>query len=284
MPAITSQPIPILSLVGTIVSMVVAIGTPIVLIILAMKKWKGKANLSSFFIGAGTFILFALILEQILHTIVLKSTGTIITGNIWLYALYGGMAAGIFEETGRFLAMKFAMRKTLKKENAIVYGIGHGGIEAILITGLSCISNIATIITINAGQLDALLAPLDETTKATTLASLSALWTTPSYQFFLAGMERISAIILHIALSYLVYLSIKGNRKAWFPIAILIHALVDAGTILLAQCIPVLALEVILLLFVLVLAFCIFRFLWQKDMAQSSDQPLETTAQETVSE
>lgn len=55
-----------------------------------------ESRISSFFIGAATFIVFALILEQILHIVVIKATGTALTGNIWLYALYGGLAAGIF--------------------------------------------------------------------------------------------------------------------------------------------------------------------------------------------
>ena len=39
------------------------------------------------------------------------------------------VAAGVFEETGRLLAMKFCMKKDLDKKNAIMYGIGHGGIR-----------------------------------------------------------------------------------------------------------------------------------------------------------
>ena len=51
-----------------------------------------------------------------------------LTGNIWFYALYGGIAAGVFEETGRFTAMKFWMKKSLSKESSFMYGVGHGGI------------------------------------------------------------------------------------------------------------------------------------------------------------
>ena len=52
-----------------------------------------------------------MVLERIFHFLVLQSgAGTVIQGNIWLYALYGGLAAGIFEETGRFLAFRFVLR------------------------------------------------------------------------------------------------------------------------------------------------------------------------------
>ena len=56
----------------------------------------------AFWTGVGTFFLFALVLEAMFHQLVLGSPlGAAIRGNIWLYALYAGLAAGIFEETGR---------------------------------------------------------------------------------------------------------------------------------------------------------------------------------------
>ena len=67
----------------------------------------------------------------------------VIRGNIWLYALYGGLMAGLFEETGRYLAFSFALKKyRAKNVNALMYGAGHGGFEAIVIVGLTMINNI----------------------------------------------------------------------------------------------------------------------------------------------
>ena len=57
---------------------------------------------TAFLTGAGTFVLFAMVLEPILHNLVLRSpVGAAIQQNILLYALYGGLAAGLFEETDR---------------------------------------------------------------------------------------------------------------------------------------------------------------------------------------
>ena len=106
------------SIIGIIVTLIISVGLPIALCIIVWRKT--RARISSFFIGAATFIVFALILEQILHVVVLSAAPNLIK-NIWLYALYGGLAAGIFEETGRFLAMKFCMKNNLDKQNAIMY-------------------------------------------------------------------------------------------------------------------------------------------------------------------
>ena len=218
---------------GIIFSLCISIALPVVLLIVVHKKT--KARMAMAVIGAATFFLFAMVLEQILHAVVLGVGGERITGNIWIYGLYGGLAAGLFEEVGRFVAMRFAMKKQLSLPNALMYGVGHGGIEAILIVGLASVSNLVTSIMINAGTLEASLGALDQATKEATLTQLSALWTTPSYQFFLSGIERIVAVTLHIALSVLVFQAVKLGKKRYWFLAFAIHVGVDFATVIAAN-------------------------------------------------
>lgn len=239
------------SIIGMSVSFLIAVGLPVAAFIFWRKRT--RARWSSMLIGAAVFILFALVLEQLLHLAVLDLTGTKLTGNIWLFALYGGICAGLFEETGRILAMKFCMKKTLDKKNAIMYGIGHGGIEAILLVGLSMFSNIITAVIINSGLLETSLNVLDEATRAATVSQLSALWTTQPYLFYMGGIERVSAFFLHIALSYIVYRAVKLHKIRYYFAAVLIHFLVDAATLLISNLLPIPVLEGLLLAAVIVL-------------------------------
>ena len=112
------------SMVGMVISLLLSVGLPIFLCIFIYKKT--KAWVPAFFIGCGIFVGFAMILEQICHAIVLTVTGSVIRDNIWLYAIYGGLAAALFEECGRWIAMKFCLKKHLTRENALMYGAGHG--------------------------------------------------------------------------------------------------------------------------------------------------------------
>lgn len=229
---------------GIIFSLCISIALPVVLLMVVHKKT--KARMAMAVIGAATFFLFAMVLEQILHAVVLGVGGERITGNIWIYGLYGGLAAGLFEEVGRFVAMRFAMKKQLNLPNALMYGVGHGGIEAILIVGLASVSNLVTSIMINAGTLEASLGALDQATKEATLTQLSALWTTPSYQFFLSGIERIVAVTLHIALSVLVFQAVKLGKKRYWFLAFAIHAGVDFVTVVAANYLNLVLVEVML--------------------------------------
>lgn len=256
------------AIAGMVCSAIVSIGMPLFLMILVKKKLGAK--MSAAWCGMGVFVLFALILEQMLHSIMLTAAGDVLNANIWLYALYGGLAAALFEETGRTVAMKFWMKKTLSKENAVMYGVGHGGAEAILIVGVTCINNLLTSFMINSGQMEqTLTATQDGPGKELALESLSVLWTTPGYQFFLAGVERISAIVLQICLSYLIYRAVKLGKRQFYFIAFVIHFLVDVLTILLSNLVSVVLLEVVLFAVVVMLAIWVKR-MYAGEQAEAS--------------
>lgn len=98
-----------LAIAGVICSVVLSMGVPIALFIAG--KVKLKARISSFFIGAGTYLLFAMLLEQLLHVLVIQFCGLNAQSRPWLYYVYAALAAAVFEETGRLIAMKFWMKK-----------------------------------------------------------------------------------------------------------------------------------------------------------------------------
>ena len=261
------------AMAGMVFSAVTAIGLPLVLMILV--KVKLRTRIADAGIGAVIFVLFALILEQILHGIVLGMSGSVLTENIWLYALYGGLAAGLFEETGRFVAMKFWMKKSLSGESSIMYGVGHGGIEAVLIVGFTCISNLITAMMINAGQIESAFSTIEDGPgREAAIQGLSVLWTTPGDLFFMAGIERISAIALHICLSYLVYRAVKYNMRGYWFAAVGIHFLVDAVTVLLSNFVPLPALEIVLIVLIGVLAVAVRRMYLTEGKAEHAPEIL----------
>ena len=72
----------------------------------------------------------------------------------WAYTLIGCLLAGVFEEVGRYLAFRFLLKRYTNRRDAVTYGIGHGGIEAILVLGLTAINNIAIAQLVNSGSIE----------------------------------------------------------------------------------------------------------------------------------
>ena len=229
------------------VNAVLGFAVPVCLSIYLVRRHHAK--LTTILIGAGTFFLFALVLESIMHQLVLKGPhGAAITGTPLWYAIYGGLAAGIFEETGRFLSMKFLMKKEPTKAlPGVAYGIGHGGMEMIMVFGVTMISNLVISALINSGQSDILFAKATEETASQIQAQLDQLQTMGAGSMLLGLWERFSALLLHLGFSLMVWAAVrKGGRWLWlFPAAIALHALVDAGVMMLNKSVGMVQLELI---------------------------------------
>lgn len=188
-----------------------------------------------FLVGAVTFPLFALGLEQSVHALLLHSPlGEVITGNLWLYALYGGLAAGIFEELGRFAAFKLVLREPAGRLTALCYGAGHGGIEALLLVGVTMANNLMLALTANRGG----AVPPEMEAAAAQLAAV------PAGMFLWSGFERAVAVGLHLSNSVLVFAAATRPKKQWLlPAAIGTHALANFLAVALNAKVGVLAAE-----------------------------------------
>lgn len=245
------------SIIGMCFTLLISFGLPIGLLLYAMNKLKAK--MISFWIGAATFVVFALVLEQLLHIGIINQFGEALTGNILIKAIYGGLAAGIFEEVGRFISMKLFMKRLLNKENAFMYGVGHGGIEAMIIVGMTTVSNLISAYMINTGLMEKSLELFDSDIKQQTIDQLTVLWTTSPVDFYMAGVERVVAITLHLSLSYIVYRAVKDGKIQLLFLSIALHAFADFVTVLVAGYAPIIVVEIILIVIVSIIAVFVYK-------------------------
>ena len=186
-----------------------------------------RADRLPFWIGCIVFPVFALGLEQLAYLAMAHWGFWLnVQSNIWAYGAFAGLMAGLFEETGRFVAFKTLLRKKRGNDaNALMYGAGHGGIEAVLLMSVAMISNLVFALSVNAGTADPTLA-----TQAAQLVGIA-----PA-TFLASIVERIGAIALHISLSVLVWFAAKNGKRFWlFPLAIVLHALVDAVAVIMSR-------------------------------------------------
>ncbi len=253
------------SMAGMVFSLIVSMGLPVVLAVLFSRKFKGQ--LITIFVGAGTFIFFAMILEQLLHAVVLSAAGTALTSNIFLYALYGGLAAALFEETGRYIAMRFFMKNNLNRANALMYGVGHGGVEAIMLMGMVSVNNLVTSTMINSGSINAAMAQLDAATAQLTYEQLTALWQTPAFMFYMGGVERVSALVLQIGLSLFMFRAVRNGRRNCLLLAFGVHFLVDFLTVIASDFLPTLAVEMALVVISAAVIWYAVQICWEEKQA-----------------
>jgi uncharacterized membrane protein YhfC len=198
------------SALAMVLSLVLSAGVPIAAAIWCSSKF--KKTFRNILVGALIFILFVLVLERSMHVyfLMVNFETSMFLDNPWIYAVYGAFAAGIFEETGRFLGFKFLLRGRERWEDGVAYGIGHGGIEAVLIGGLAAAQNLYLAFMVNAGTLPEALEQFR-----------SLLTDTAPYLFLVSGVERMFALALQVGLSLLVLYAVKQKKLRYFIYAVL---------------------------------------------------------------
>ena len=222
------SPVPVLSIVFCIVTALICFGVPVGLSIHCIRRAPKGHGLMAICTGAICFIVSALVLEQMLHSLVL-SLFPAITQIPAAYILYGCLAAGLFEETARLLGLRYLCKK--QSASAVIglgYGVGHGGIEAIMLAGTVMISNVMVMVTINLGNAETLLAGLEGDTYDSALAQLQQVADIPSTDFLASGVERLVAMSMHIALSMLIWMVVTKRLPMWgYALAVVLHALTN---------------------------------------------------------
>ncbi len=206
------------------------------------RRWPGVWR--AFWVGALAFISSQLLTRIPLMTMVVPGLGPDVAGFL-LSGPVASYSAGLFEETGRLVLMLLAMKAFHRWIDGVAFGFGHGGIEAILLVGLTMASNLVLAVLINVGQWPTIAATLPPDAAEQVFGALT---TTEPAAFLLGGVERLSAISLHVACSVLVLAGIVHRRKAlaWVA-AVVLHGSVNLLAVLgLAAGWPTLLVEALL--------------------------------------
>ena len=257
--------VPTLSIVFMAAAAAVCLAIPFILMIWIRRR-KG-ADILPFFIGFAVFTLFALVIEGLINYGVSQTGfGKKLLSNTWTYALYGGLMAGLFEETGRYIAFRTVLRRRLGNDaNALMYGAGHGGIEAIMTVGVTYVTYIVFAFLINSGNAAAIMSTVPPEAEEQARAILSQLTDTPSWMFLVSILERCIAIAAHIAFSVLVWFAAKKKERVLlYPLAILLHAALDFTVVILSNKLelPILAVEgalAVLTLIIVLIAYAVWK-------------------------
>ncbi|MBO7703211.1 MAG: YhfC family intramembrane metalloprotease [Solobacterium sp.] len=242
-------------------------GTVIPIVLFLYLRKKKNASGKAFLCGWLAFFAAALLLERGFHALVFSTpVGAWIQNNLFFYALYGGLMAGLFEELARY----FCFSKFLKPEmnndwNALMYGAGHGGCEMFNIFAVTMVGNLTYALTLNSQGITAFTNGLSGEALEQMTSIITELCTVSPGLFLFGLLERVSAIILQLALSVLVFYAAKnaGEDRKLLLIAVELHALVDFLAVILNALVPVAVVELVVLLLSLGAAY-FARMVWRR--------------------
>ncbi|WP_055441403.1 YhfC family intramembrane metalloprotease [Anoxybacillus suryakundensis] len=212
-----------INLFGMSIQLLISLFVPLALIIYGRKK--GWLSWKAFGVGLLIFILFSQVLEKTLHFLVIDPSGTSLKGtnNVWAFVAYGALAAGVFEEIGRYIGFRFMLKNHRTYGDGLSFGLGHGGIEAVLIGAFSAVNMMVISHLMQTGQFEQVASSLP----ATQVDMIQSMLNQPDWMYVLGGIERIFAIAIHVALSLLVLYGVRNGQFRYVVYAMLTHALID---------------------------------------------------------
>lgn len=220
-------------LTGIIITAVFAIVYPLILAIIAHQRL--KVGWKYFGFGMLIFLIFQLvsrvpvvsILGRVLAPQLQSSPAFLYT---WIVIL--AITAGLFEEVGRYVGYRWFMKREEKTwSKAVMYGIGHGGLESMVLVGGGTLLTVLNVIVLSVTNLNSLPA----SQHALIVQQLATINAEPWWISLAGAWERFWAVINHIALSVIVLQVFRRNNIVWLWLAVLAHAIVDFTTLIIPQ-------------------------------------------------
>ena len=223
---------------GTVVAMwvtlFISLFLPIILLIVYALKNRKMGVVSAWFIGAAGFF----VTQIIVRLPVLSVLGTqqwfldFARNHNMLYVVILGFTAGLFEVVGRYAAAKI-LSKNMSFQRGFAAGLGHGGIEAMVLIGMTYVSNLLYVGMINSGTFDTVVeqtAALGVDTSALLLVKEQLVSASPVL-FYCAGYERLLTMICHTAMTLIVFYAVwKRQEVKGILTCLALHTFLDTGS------------------------------------------------------
>ncbi|HJT58376.1 MAG TPA: YhfC family glutamic-type intramembrane protease [Ktedonobacteraceae bacterium] len=220
-------------IVATLIASLFAIAYPLVLALIAHRRL--RVSWKYFAFGLLIFLIFQVVtrvpivtvLGRVLAPQLKASTAFLYT---WLAIL--ALTAGLFEEIGRYIGYRWFMGKEEKTWNkAVMYGLGHGGLESILLVGGLSLLTLVNVVVLSSINLNTLPAAQH----AQVVQQINAINAEPAWLPLLSAWERLWTLPVQVALSVIVLQVFRRGSILWLVLAILAHAVFDFITVALVQ-------------------------------------------------
>ncbi len=269
-----------MNMIVRILNFAIMMALPVGLAIFLARRF--KAGWGLFGIGVGSFILSQVVHipfnSWVLEPVVKRLGLSLDQGGLQLAAvgLLYGLSAGLFEEITRALGYRFFIKEDRDWVSGMMYGVGHGGIEAILLGALALVAFVQVMV-LRDVDLSTVVAP-NQVDLAR--SQIEAYWAMPWYQAILGAVERLSALPVQVSLSLMVLQAFRRKQAWWLGLAIGWHTLVDAVAVFALQTWNVYLTEAIVAVFGVASIVIILAFRTKSSPAETEELQLPLTLPE----
>jgi len=229
--------VPSATIYSMLFTALVCFGFPVVLIIALRKKQRGYFG--PVVVGMISFFLFQIVIRIPIMQTILPNLGWYQNSSLMFKIFFAAITAALFETFGRWFTMKLLMKDRHSYFTGILHGVGHGGIEAIMLIGINYI--IYSVFSIQVNEVGATEFLASFTSQGVEVADsmkqlVNVLVEEKSWMFLVSGYERLMTMIIHIGLSLLMMQGFVNKKVPLIAlITFVIHFALDYGSVALHQ-------------------------------------------------
>lgn len=223
--------VPISNIIACYVTLFISFLLPLFSGVLFLSLRQKEKLTSAWLLGALGFFVPQMVVRTPLLQLLSPHLAFLSLAHPLVYGLGLALTAALFELAGRLTVARL-LKNELTFRRSLAAGMGHGGIESILIVGIAYITNLYYISLIQSGEFDSLLPLLSQVEGAAEQmeAMRQALITTPWWMFLLAGLERLLTMVCHAGLSLLVCYSLhRGKALKGSLLCLGAHTAIDSA-------------------------------------------------------
>lgn len=223
--------VPVSNIIACYVTLFISFLLPLFGGVLFLSLHRKERLTSAWLLGVLGFFVPQMVVRTPLLQLLSPHLASLSLAHPLVYSLGLAVTAALFELMVRLMVARFLKNK-LTFRRSLAAGMGHGGIESILIVGIAYITNLYYISLIQSGEFDSLLPLLSQVEGAAEQmeAMRQALITTPWWMFLLAGLERLLTMVCHAGLSLLVCYSLhRGKPLKGSLLCLAAHTVIDSA-------------------------------------------------------
>ncbi len=219
---------------STIVTIAFVVFYPILLAVFTHQRY--KVEWRYFFFGVAIFAIFQLFTRVPLVAVAGTLLRPVLTTSklaLWIYLFILALTAGLTEEIGRWVGYRWFMGREEKTwAKGVMYGLGHGGLESIVLVGGGAILSLIGLLVVQSIDLGGLNAAQQQSIHN----QFAAIATQPVWLPLLGAWERLWTVLIQVALSLVVLQGFtRGRQGRWLMLAIALHFIVDFTTVAMSQ-------------------------------------------------
>lgn len=233
-----------LTIINLVLAVILILSSPLIFFWI-FKKEKGMFLMMA--LGALGFFLAQYLIRLPILSVLSENEGFMnLMSSFFVYAPIMAISAALLDFIMKLIIIKgFVLKKEDEPAKVLALGFGYGSLEAIFLVALTFINNLVFVYYINSRRINELLAMSMDTNLMNNI--IATLIDGSPWYFLMIGIERILLLLVHMALTILIYQGVKAKKQGWksYVLAFGMHVFLEMSVSLMKYYkFPLLAIEI----------------------------------------